>query len=61
MSCTCQQCGRKFQVDILVPDELWEQIKPEGKPEGGGLLCGGCITEALEQGGYSAWRLTEIP
>jgi len=43
-----------------VPDEIWEKIKPKGKSVGAGLLCGACITDALEKMGYSAWRLTEI-
>lgn len=46
--CTCQRCEQTYRLDIMVPDELWEQIKPAGKPEGGGLLCGECIAAALE-------------
>lgn len=60
MSCKCQQCGKQYKVDIMVPNEIWEQIKPKNKPVGGGLLCGECITGALEKAGYSAWRLIEI-
>lgn len=43
MSCKCQGCGDRYKVDVIVPDELWEQIKPEGKPKGSGMLCGKCI------------------
>lgn len=32
MSCQCQDCGRKYTVDLLVPDDLWNRIKPKGKP-----------------------------
>lgn len=46
--CKCQECGRQYRVDFMVPDYLWEQIKPEGKPEGAGLLCGLCIAERIE-------------
>ena len=46
--CVCQGCGRCYKVDLLIPDELWEQIKPAGKPEGAGLLCGRCIMNRLE-------------
>ena len=46
--CTCQDCGRKFKVDIIIPDAIWESIKPAGKPIGGGLLCGPCIAERIE-------------
>lgn len=60
MSCRCQRCGRQYKVDILMPDEIWEKIKPKGKPVGAGLLCGACITDALEKMGYSAWKLVKI-
>lgn len=48
MSCKCQGCGTNYKVDILVVDSLWEKIKPQGKPEGAGLLCGKCIFERIE-------------
>jgi hypothetical protein len=44
----------------MVPDEIWEQIKPEGKSIGAGLLCGKCIIEELEKKGYSVWKLNKI-
>lgn len=28
MSCTCQDCGNQYKVDLVIPDELWEKIKP---------------------------------
>ncbi len=49
MSCKCQECGRQFKIDINIPDNLWEKIKPEGKPKGSGLLCGSCIIKKLEE------------
>jgi hypothetical protein len=60
MSCTCQKCGDKYKVDFLVPDKIWEQIKPQHKPVGAGLLCGKCIVEALEERGYSACKLIDL-
>ena len=60
MSCKCQGCGKQYKVDIVVPDELWEKIKPKGKPEGGGMLCGSCIMDRIEAfDNYGAWVLTE--
>ena len=60
MSCTCQGCGNKYKVDIIIPDTLWEKIKPEGKPIGAGLLCGRCIFERIEkQDKYTSWHFTE--
>jgi hypothetical protein len=47
-------------VDLIVPDALWEKIKPEGKPVGGGMLCGPCIAKAIEaQGEYAAYLVTK--
>lgn len=60
MSCKCQKCGQQFKVDFMIPDNLWEEIKPANKPKGGGLLCGRCIVDALEQKGYGAWELKDL-
>lgn len=55
MSCTCQHCGGRYRVDLIVPDHIWEKIKPPGKPEGAGLLCGVCIMKKIEDfGEYGA-------
>lgn len=60
MSCKCQGCGKQYKVDIIVPDDLWEIIKPKGKPVGSGLLCGGCIMKKIEeQNEYDGWILTK--
>jgi len=48
MSCKCQSCDVNYKVDVLVPDKIWEQIKPTGKSERAGLLCGKCIFEKIE-------------
>lgn len=48
MSCTCQLCERKYKIDLLVPDNIWEIIKPHNKPKGAGLLCGICILKKVE-------------
>jgi len=59
--CTCQGCGRKYRVDLIIPDTLWEQIKPEGKPEGAGMLCGRCIMDRIEsRGEYDALQVISI-
>lgn len=58
--CLCQGCGQRYRVDVLVPDELWERIRPTGKPEGAGLLCGRCIFGRIEQlGQFSALHLVD--
>lgn len=56
--CLCQGCGRHYKVDIVVSDELWKLIKPNDKPDEGGLLCGGCIADRIEQfGKYDVYEL----
>ena len=56
--CTCQGCRCKYGVDFVVPDEVWEIIKPKGKGKGEGLLCGSCIAKKIDamsdndSGGY---------
>ena len=45
---TCQKCGRKYKIDLLVPDYIWCMITPS-KEVFGGLLCGSCIIEKLER------------
>ena len=58
MSCKCQECGRQYKVDLLIPNDLWEKIKPAGKPEGAGLLCGSCIMDRIEDlGEYNFYVL----
>ena len=60
MSCTCHNCGRKYKVDLLVPNEIWHKIKPPNSSNEGGLLCPICIAERLENlNGYDYWILTK--
>ena len=46
--CTCQVCGKIYRIDFIVPDDVWEQIKPNGLPTGSGMLCGRCIADRME-------------
>ncbi len=47
--CICQSCGEEFREDVGIPDDLWDRIRPEGKPPGAGLLCGRCIGERIAE------------
>lgn len=61
MSCICHECGHKYKVDILVDDDLWEQIKPNGVKLGCGLLCGSCICERIESiDEYAAYKMKNL-
>lgn len=56
--CTCHGCGRKYLVDFLVPDELWQRL---GMPAESGLLCGSCIANRIEAlGDYDAFALERL-
>ncbi len=58
--CKCQGCGNSYKLDLIVPDDLWEKIKPKGKPKGAGLLCGSCIMKKVEKiFQYSVFGLKE--
>jgi len=58
MSCKCQQCGKQYKVDLLISDVLWNKIRPSGKEEGAGMLCGSCIIDKIEQfDKYGAYHL----
>ena len=48
MACICQGCGKDYKVDLIISDDDWEKIKPEGKAMGAGLLCPRCIGEKIE-------------
>lgn len=53
VGCKCQSCSRYYRADLLVDDVIWEQIKPEGKAEGAGLLCPTCMLERIVD--YRLW------
>lgn len=54
--CRCGGCGRRYRVDVQVPDALWPKIA--GSTE---LLCPRCIAEGLEaQGEFAAFRLVDV-
>lgn len=60
MSCKCQACGVQYKVDLVVPDQVWERIKPSGKAKDAGLLCGRCIMDRIEDfGEYGALLAVE--
>lgn len=39
----CQACGKRYHVDLLIPDPLWKIVSG-----GHNLLCGECIMERIE-------------
>lgn len=43
MSCKCQQCEKRYKIDLIVNEIIWSAIKPEGSAPEAGLLCPSCI------------------
>ncbi len=46
----CYDCGlpyEEFGVDLVLPDQQWKIISPDG--EGNGLLCANCIAKRVEK------------
>lgn len=63
MSCNCQSCGKEYKVDFIVPNKIWEAIRPNKvEPRSfadGGLLCGRCIVQELEKMNVGCFYLFE--
>lgn len=59
--CTCQACGALFTGDLLVPDDIWEKIKPDNSALGAGLLCPSCIMGRIRDLGiWTAARAIDV-
>ena len=57
MSCICNDCGKKYKMDLLVSDDIWVKITPAKNKEAG-LLCPKCIIKKIEElYDYSAFKL----
>jgi len=53
--CACGWCGKKYKVDFMIPDELWEKISSHN------LLCGHCIIDRIERlNQFGAFQLTDL-
>jgi hypothetical protein len=48
---SCYDCGMLYSssrwIEAIVPDKVWNMIRPEGCGEGAGLLCVSCIVGRL--------------
>lgn len=51
--CLCDCCGKRYKVDLLVGDDLWQAICGVDN-----LLCGRCIVNRIEgRGLFKAYKL----
>lgn len=51
----CQICDYAYLTIYQLPDEIWNDIKPKGKPEGAGLLCISCADRLARNKGYEIY------
>ena len=49
--CKCYDCQKPypFGTDISLPNWQWDLVFPEGKGNGGGLLCPSCMCLRLDK------------
>jgi len=51
----CYDCGAEYGglgwIEAIIPDKVWDMIRPEGCAKGTGLLCICCISRRLERKG----------
>lgn len=52
----CYDCGLGYVdpawIEAIIPDKVWNAIRPDGCGEGCGILCITCISRRLEKKGY---------
>ena len=56
----CYDCGLEYGglgwIEAIIPDKVWDMIRPEGSGKGCGILCINCISRRLARK-----RLKDIP
>ncbi len=49
----CYDCGLEYSddgwIEAIIPDKIWNKIKPDGCEDGCGLLCITCIARRLNK------------
>jgi DNA-directed RNA polymerase subunit RPC12/RpoP len=45
MNFKCQECGSELNLDLMIPNKLWNEINPEGFM----ILCASCIMKRIER------------
>ena len=52
----CYDCGLAYGdigwIEAVVPDRIWDRIRPEGTSKGCGILCITCIARRLKRLGF---------
>lgn len=52
---SCYDCGLEYGgpawIEVVVPDSVWDLIRPDGAEGSGGLLCITCISRRINEAG----------
>ena len=52
----CYDCELEYGgdgwIEAIIPDKIWNKIRPEGNAENCGILCITCIVKRLRAGGF---------
>jgi len=52
----CYDCGLEYGgdswIEAVIPDRVWNDIRPDGCGEGCGILCISCIAKRLVEKGF---------
>ena len=53
---SCYDCNMEYGgdnwIEAVIPDKIWNKIKPDGCGDGCGILCISCIARRLKLGGF---------
>lgn len=56
MLAACYDCGLAYGgiewIEAIIPDKIWDRIRPEGTSKGNGILCITCIIRRLRRMGF---------
>src|SRR3972149_597573 len=54
--CCCFDCGLEYVddgwIEAIIPDKVWDAIRPEGCPPACGILCITCIARRIRKKGF---------
>ncbi len=53
----CQGCTKRYKVDLIVTDDIWDKIRPSHKEEDAGMLCPECIIQRIDDGEHGCFHL----
>lgn len=52
----CFDCGLDYDskgwIEAIIPDKVWDEIRPEGVEKGCGILCISCIAKRIKERGF---------